>query len=100
MIMLEYFSEYPEHHPESVVHTLHWDLLGYAALVKVHKYVVHFSDAFDLQYGVAVLRMRKRLDVSQPSELHSKKCLHFEQSVSLSTFLLLFLLPYFSESRL
>lgn len=43
--------------------------------VKAHKYIVCFSDAFDLQYGVAVLRMRERLDVSRPSELHGEKWL-------------------------
>lgn len=31
-----------------------------------------FSDAFDLQYGVCVLRMREGLDVSHPSQSHGE----------------------------
>lgn len=37
------------------------------------KYTVSFSDAFDLQYGVGVLRMRERLDVSHPSQSHGER---------------------------
>ncbi|XP_075898654.1 solute carrier family 12 member 3 [Nelusetta ayraudi] len=35
-----------------------------------HNYIGILHDAFDLQYGVGVLRMRERLDISQPSQLH------------------------------
>lgn len=33
---------------------------------------VCFSDAFDLQFGVCVLRMRDGLDVTRPSQSHSE----------------------------
>lgn len=33
---------------------------------------VAFSDAFDLQFGVCVLRMREGLEVSSPSQSHGE----------------------------
>lgn len=33
---------------------------------------VCFSDAFDLQHGVCVLRMREGLDVTRPSQSHGE----------------------------
>ncbi|XP_035520502.1 solute carrier family 12 member 3 [Morone saxatilis] len=35
-----------------------------------HSYIEILHDAFDLQYGVCVLRMREGLDVSHPSQSH------------------------------
>lgn len=35
-------------------------------------YLVCFSDAFELQYGVCVLRMKEGLDISHPPQSHSK----------------------------
>ncbi|XP_068595141.1 solute carrier family 12 member 3 [Brachionichthys hirsutus] len=35
-----------------------------------HSYIGILHDAFDQQYGVCMLRMRERLDVSQPSSSH------------------------------
>lgn len=79
-ITLEYFSEYFSLlHPSSnstVQFTWSWLVTQLWFRVKVHKCVVCFSDAFDLQYGVGVLRMRERLDVSQPSQLHGEQFLY------------------------
>lgn len=60
----------------TVQFTWSWLVMQLWFCVKVHKYVVCFSDAFDLQYGVGVLRMRERLDVSQPSQLHGEQFLY------------------------
>lgn len=36
------------------------------------QFYVLFSDAFDLQYGVCVLRMKEGLDVSNPPQSHGE----------------------------
>lgn len=33
-----------------------------------------FSDAFDLQYGVCVLRMKEGLDISRTMQAHGMDC--------------------------
>uniref|UniRef100_A0A671TV20 Solute carrier family 12 member 3 n=1 Tax=Sparus aurata TaxID=8175 RepID=A0A671TV20_SPAAU len=47
-----------------------------------HHHNVCFSDAFDLQYGVCMLRMREGLDVSRPSQSHATVSLEVEPQPS------------------
>uniref|UniRef100_A0A4W6ESE2 Solute carrier family 12 member 3 n=1 Tax=Lates calcarifer TaxID=8187 RepID=A0A4W6ESE2_LATCA len=37
-----------------------------------HNYIGILNDAFDLQYGVCMLRIREGLDISQPSQAHGE----------------------------
>ncbi|KAF7656502.1 hypothetical protein LDENG_00040500 [Lucifuga dentata] len=45
-----------------------------------HNYIEILHDAFDLQYGVCVLRMKEGLDLSHPSQSHSENFITLEST--------------------
>uniref|UniRef100_A0A4W6ETQ5 Solute carrier family 12 member 3 n=1 Tax=Lates calcarifer TaxID=8187 RepID=A0A4W6ETQ5_LATCA len=48
-----------------------------------HNYIGILNDAFDLQYGVCMLRIREGLDISQPSQAHGESLNLNKTSVSI-----------------